>query len=192
MVGCASKPQIKSTSQEPLELASLTRWHASGRMAVSGNSNGGSGSFEWQQDGDTSEIHLRGPVGIGSLRVKLQGDSLLLESGDGVMQAEQAQAQLNARLGAEVPLKALRFWMLGIAVTKAATWNTTTQGRTLDEMNWMIDYQRFIEARGIQLPTKWVAHSQVNNQAHNETEDHPVGNTESVKVRVVVDRWTLQ
>src|SRR5687767_8646015 len=90
--GCAVSP--RTTAPVPTDLRELDRWQARGRLGVSGPENGGSGSFAWQQRGDRSDVQIRGPVGVGSVRLQLRGDparpDLILETSGGQRLEEQA------------------------------------------------------------------------------------------------------
>src|ERR1043165_543900 len=103
----------------PADPQQLQTWRATGRIGVSGEGGGGSGSFDWQQQADAANVQIRGPIGIGSVTLQLSGDpdnpQLRLQTGDQVLESEQAVAELEARLGAAVPAGRLRYWMLGVA-----------------------------------------------------------------------------
>src|SRR5262245_44465452 len=114
VAGCTTTQPRVST---PVSLESLANWQANGRIAVAGAQGAGSGNFEWQQADSASTIVIRGPIGIGSLRVSLDAEhpeQMRLELGDGrKLQADAAWAELEAQLGAPVPAANLRYWLLG-------------------------------------------------------------------------------
>jgi outer membrane lipoprotein LolB len=171
--GCAVSP---STVSVPADLRELDRWQARGRLGVSGPESGGSGSFDWQQRGDRSDVQIRGPVGVGSVRLQLRGDDLTLETSGGQRLEEQAAwNELEARLGAPVPAGSLRYWMLGLAAPGEHRWHEeNSEGVvTLEQGGWRIDYQRYSTEPGARVPVKMNA----SNGAS--------------RVRIVVDRWRL-
>ena len=89
----------------------LNRWTASGRMAVAAGNDGGSGSFDWIQDGEISRLDLRGPLGVGAVRLRVAPGTLSLADGSGqVLDANLARANQQARLGANLPWDHLRYW----------------------------------------------------------------------------------
>jgi outer membrane lipoprotein LolB len=164
----------------PGDLHELQQWQASGRIGVAGPDNGGSGSFEWQQRGDRAEVQIRGPVGIGSVRLQVAGDAenpdLKLETGNGnVLESQAAWDELEVRLGATLPAGSLRFWMLGIAAPGEHRWSDAGPAgeKTLEQDGWRIDYQRYSDEPGARMPMRITATS---------------GET---RVRIVVDRWRL-
>ena len=180
MTGCASMGSRPSGGVVPGDLRELQQWAASGRIGVVGRDNGGSGSFDWQQRGDRAEVQIRGPVGIGSVRLQVAGDaanpSMTLETGNGnVLESQAAWDELEARLGASLPAGSLRFWMLGIAAPGEHRWSEAGAGgeKTLEQDGWRIDYQRYSDVPGAHMPMRI-------NATSGET-----------RVRIVVDRWRL-
>jgi len=57
-----------------------------------------------------AEVHLSGPFGIGALVLKRGPDGLSL---NGAPPSGEVLAQLQQRLGFDLPLDHLRFWLLG-------------------------------------------------------------------------------
>jgi outer membrane lipoprotein LolB len=179
LAGCATAPKQPGAAAT-VDLAQLDRWQARGRLGVSGPENGGSGSFDWQQRGDRTEVQIRGPVGVGSVRLQLRGDpaspELKLETADGrKLESSAAWDELEARLGAPVPAASLRYWILGLAAPGEHQWHEpTSEGVvTLEQAGWRIDYQRYSTEPGARVPVKLSA----SNGA--------------ARVRIVVDRWQL-
>lgn len=172
LTGCSLTPRIEPVAnREPSE---LTNWQASGRIAVAGANTGGSGSFVWQQQGARAQVQMHGPIGIGSLKLTLTDEIIRIETADGqVFEANEAQAELTARLGAYVPARNLRYWLVGVAAPSEHQWSNSADTATLIQENWRIDYQRYGVTSGTRLPTKLVA---VNGPA---------------RVRIVIDRWAL-
>jgi outer membrane lipoprotein LolB len=168
--GCATPPH-PTTARSPSE---LHNWQASGRIAVSGANNGGSGSFNWDQRGTAADVRLRGPVGVGSLHLKLSDDALTIETGKGErFDAEQAEIELAERLGAQVPARDLRYWLVGMPAPGENEWVGEGDSATLIQHQWRIEY-RFASTSGVKLPTRLIATSG------------------PAKVRIVVDKWTIE
>lgn len=176
--GCTTAPTRPVAV--PADLHDLDRWQARGRLGVSGPESGGSGSFDWQQRGDRADVQIRGPVGIGSVRLQMRGDSakpaLKLETSDGrTLESDAAWNELEQRLGAFVPAGNLRFWMLGLAAPGEHQWHEQNEEGivTLEQNGWRIDYQRYSTEPGARVPVKMNATSG------------------DARVRIVVDRWQL-
>jgi len=182
--GCAVTPKQPAGVPGNVDLAQLDTWQARGRLGVSGPETGGSGSFDWQQHGERTELQIRGPVGVGSVRLQLRGNpehpELKLETADGrKLESTDAWNELEARLGAPVPAGNLRYWILGLAAPGEHVWHTQSSDGssdgivTLEQGGWRIDYQRYSTEPGARVPVKLSA----SNGA--------------ARVRIVVDRWRL-
>ena len=62
-----------------------------------------------------SNLALDGPLGIGGLRVELDGQEIGIETSRGEkLDGDAARAELERRLGFALPLAELRWWLLGI------------------------------------------------------------------------------
>ncbi|MFL6551222.1 MAG: lipoprotein insertase outer membrane protein LolB [Povalibacter sp.] len=177
--GCATQAP-RPQQPVPQNLSELNGWQARGRIGVSGGQGGGSGSFDWQQQGEHADVQIRGPVGIGSVQLQVDGSAqdpeVKLRTADGTtLESQDAWNELEARLGAPVPAGNLRFWMLGIAAPGEHEWHQAdAQGVTaLDQGGWRIEYQQFSETPGARVPTKISAASG------------------ATRVRIVIDRWQL-
>ena len=177
--GCAHVAQ-RPQGPIPADLSQLDQWQARGRIGVSSAAGGGSGSFQWQQRGDETDVRISGPVGIGSVRLQVQGDpanpDVSLETSDGVrLESQAAWDELEARLGASVPAGRLRFWMLGVAAPGEHQWQQVEgqDAKILDQDGWRIDYQKYSDDPGAHMPVRMRASS---------------GET---RVRIVVDQWQL-
>lgn len=174
LAGCATVPRIEGPAQAT-DLATLENWSASGRIAVAAAGSGGSGSFEWQQQGERSDVRIQGPVGIGGLNLQLEGDRVRLEASDGRrLEADAAWTELERRLGVAVPARNLRYWLLGIPAPGEFAWLPVEPPlATLEQAAWRIAYERFGDSSGTRLPTRLTATS---------------GDS---RVRLIVDRWLL-
>ena len=177
--GCAHQP-TRPSGPLPADLSQLEHWQSRGRIAVSAAENGGSGSFTWNQDRDQSNIDIHGPIGIGSVNLKLRGDpsrpQVELRTAKGeVFEGDAAWRELEATLGASVPAGYLRYWMLGIPAPGDHQWiSQDPQGSsTLEQSGWQIEYQQYSEDRGARVPMRIRA---VSGDA---------------RVRIVIDAWQL-
>ena len=176
IAGCATPSRAPESTARP-DPGVLRQWSASGRLALSAGGEGGSGAFVWEQRDDTSQLDLRGPFGTGALRILATPDSLSMADGAGRnLDAAAARAELQARLGADLPWNNLRYWMLGVPapdqpaeVTDAAA----APWRVIEQSGWRIGYDAFATTNGLSLPQRFTA------------------TQGEVRVRVVVDAWSV-
>jgi outer membrane lipoprotein LolB len=175
--GCAGTgPRMPQSA--PTQLESVAQWQAKGRIAVAGSEGGGSGSFDWQQQHTQTDVTIRGPIGIGSLRVRLDGEHperARLQLGDGrQLESQAAWAELEARLGAPVPAQYLRYWLLGLAAPGPHEWlERSDAGATLLQEGWRIEFLKYMDVNGLRTPSQIKATSG------------------AARIRLVIDRWRL-
>lgn len=176
LAGCATpSPRV----QPPIEnLATLAHWQANGRIAIAGAAGGGSGSFQWQQARGDSEIAIRGPIGVGSLRVRLDAEhpqAMQLQLSDGrELQSDAAWSELERRLGAAVPAANLRYWLLGLAAPGQHEWVEQGEGSAvLLQDGWRIEFLEFKVVNGQRTPTRIKA------------------TQGPARIRLVIEKWRL-
>lgn len=174
LAGCVAPPRPPESATRP-DPDVLTQWSASGRMAIAAGTDGGSGSFDWAQDGTTSRLDLRGPLGAGAVRLVVTPEALSLADGSGrVLDAGAARADLQGRLGADLPWDHLRYWLLGVpapGVEATVRDQDAAPWRVIEQAGWRLAYDSFEVVGGLSLPKRLTAER------------------DSVRVRVIVDAW---
>ncbi len=123
LAGCRTAPPVAVAGPGPdapwpeqrAALEKLDRYGLNGRVAVAANGQGFSASLRYQQLPRRSDLALDGPLGIGGLRVMLDGETLEIATSRGEkLDGADARAELERRLGFTLPLSELRWWLLGI------------------------------------------------------------------------------
>lgn len=183
---CATLTAVKSASPE-LErqwathrqnLGQFRSWDISGRLGIQAADEGWHVSFRWQQgDAELYHITLSGPLGQESAELQgtSQGVTLLLADGHSVTAMDPDELLLR-QLGWRLPIKGLYYWVRGLPVPDAAeAHGLDGQGRLqwLEQSGWHISYRRYDDVSGQDFPTKIFLDSS------------------QVKVRLVIDEWTL-
>jgi outer membrane lipoprotein LolB len=167
----APAPLHEGWEQRVAELQKLDSWQLDGRAAVAVGTQGWQANLNWRQRGDAAEVHLSGPLGVGALVLKRSPSGLSLNDAP---PSDAVLAQLQDRLGFELPIDHLRFWLLGIPDPSAAfelKRNGEDRALQLTQGEWTIDYDRYVPVDGDVLP------------------GHLVMGREGVRVRIGVDRW---
>jgi len=170
----APAPVASGWEQRVADLQGLSSWRLAGRAAVAAGTQGWQATLNWQQSGAWAEVHLSGPFGVGALTLKRTPDGFSL---NGAPPSDAVLPQLQERLGFELPVDHLRFWLLGVPDPSAAfELKRNDQGRAsqLTQDDWTIDYDRYMPVDGDILPA------------------HLVLARAGVRVRIVVDRWEPQ
>ena len=177
LAGCAGLTGQAPVPASTAGLAALSAWTATGRLAVAAGSEGGSGGFVWQQRGPETRLAVRGPLGAGAFEVTSDGEELEVTDAAGKMLGSEAREALRARLGADLPLSSLRYWMIGLpdpASTAQVTESHGTPLRIIDQHGWTIAYDAFASTDGVALPSRVTATSG------------------DVRLRLTVTNWRLQ
>ena len=159
--GCATTPPVVEAPDwgtRQAELWGLHDWRMTGRVAFTVAGEGGSASIDWRQSGQVSDLAVSGPLGVGSLRAILDPAGLRLEDGrGGRLVGGEAERALAARLGADVPVGSLRYWVLGTpAPDLPAEETVAADGRAsgFTQDGWRIVVGRYEPTPGGALPTR--------------------------------------
>lgn len=148
-------------------------WEFAGRAAVAVDTQGWQANLNWRQRDQSSELHLSGPLGVGAMVLRLDGDALSLDGGPA---GPQTLAAVQQRLGFDAPLAQLRYWLLGIPDPSSpyvVTVNSADRAHHLEQSGWSVDYDRYMPNRGDTLPA------------------HLVLRRDRVRVRIIIDQWSL-
>jgi outer membrane lipoprotein LolB len=159
--------------QRLVDLQHANAWQLDGRAAVAVGTQGWQASLNWRQQGAATELHLAGPLGVGALVLKATPEGVSL---NGAPPSDAVRAQLQDRLGFELPLDDLRYWLLGIpdpGTAFAMARNAQDRAQQLTQAGWTVDYDRYLPVNGDLLPARVVL------------------SREGVRVRIAVDHWAL-
>jgi outer membrane lipoprotein LolB len=157
--------------QREAALQRAAAWQLDGRVAVTVGRQGWQASLDWNQAGESSEAHVAGPLGIGALVLTKSPAGLTLNGappGDAVLQ------QLQERLGFDLPVDELRFWLLGVpnpGEPSELTRNPQDRAQHLTQAGWSVDYDRYVGVDGDSLPVRVVM------------------SRDDVRVKIAVDHW---
>jgi outer membrane lipoprotein LolB len=184
LAGCATvpvqapEPQGPGTLQEHAEaLAALTSWRLSGRAAIRTPSQAGTVSMLWQQQEETYNVELRAPWGAGTVKVSGDPSGVLLRTSNGVQEYASAPRELLRRhSGLDLPLEALRYWLLGLPVPGVAAEPSVDERGLLSELRqhgWRIRYLNYGTFEDLALPTRLYLSG------------------EGIEVRIAVQEWML-
>jgi outer membrane lipoprotein LolB len=176
IAGCATTraPFAPSPWEQRLQfLQAAHDWRLDGRAAVAFGAGGWQASLTWTQAGDASEVHLAGPLGIGAQVLRLTPAGLTV---NGAPADGDVLARLEERVGFELPLAELRYWLLGVpdpGTPGDLTRNALDRAGQLRQDGWVIDYDRYGRSGGDWLPL------------------HLAMTREAVRVRIVIDQWSF-
>jgi outer membrane lipoprotein LolB len=153
-------------------LYQLERWSFEGRLALTGINDSWSASINWGHRPDDEKIKLSGPLGQGATVILLTGDLVTIDRGDGRAQSStQPEAFINQQLGMFVPVRSLRYWVVGLP-EPASAYVETVAG--FKQAGWLIEYKQMQPVDDQSMPRKIT----VTN--------------EQVKLKLILDEWVLQ
>jgi outer membrane lipoprotein LolB len=180
LAGCAVQrgvdlPPMPDWDARREVLAGLGEWEFRGRVGVSAGEEGFNANLRWWQKGDLFRASLSGPLGIGTVRLEGNADTVTVTDNDGeVTQLEDADQDLYEMYGWTLPVASLRFWALGIPDPRTpAQTEFGAGGRVsrLEQRNWTVQISDYSEGGGQPMPRRLTA------------VDH------DTRVRLVIDRW---
>jgi outer membrane lipoprotein LolB len=183
LAGCRTlPPSVPGTSapwpERRPQLQALSRFQLKGRVALSASGNGFNANLRWSQEQARSQIALEGPLGVGGMQIIANGSDLDVVMPHGERISNQAaRAELTARLGFDVPIERLRYWVLGVPdPAQPAEEALDPSGQRLKSLvqdGWHIDYDEYTSASGQPLPARLTLQR------------------EAVRVRLLVEDWRL-
>jgi outer membrane lipoprotein LolB len=178
LAGCATPRREPQPAGVPVawiqritQLEHAASWQLDGRAAAALGQQGWQASLHWQQKGASSDLHLAGPLGMGATEIKVTSEGLSI---NGASPSAAAMMQLQDKLGFDLPLDNLRYWLLGIpdpSIPFDLTRNAQDRALKLSQAGWTIDYDEYMPANGDLLPKRLVL------------------NRADARVRIAVDRW---
>lgn len=193
--GCASTasfPPVENPAAvwqaRQLALSPIVAWKIQGRLSVRTAKEGGQASLLWVRDGAQQRMDITGPLGRGHLRLTQNDNGAELRDADQkTWRADNAEQLLYRTTGWWLPLDGLNYWVLGLPMPhEPATEELDDQGRlkTLIQSGWEIQFIEYARHDALDLPRKFFVKRKIASTEQTAT-------AESVEVRFVVERWTL-
>src|SRR5882724_8347259 len=137
-------PPSVSWEQRVTALQQAHGWRLDGRAAVAIGTQGWQATLNRRQSGMLAEVHLSGPFGIGALALKQGPDGLSL---NGAPPSDAVLAQVKEKLGFDLPLENLHYWLLGVP-NPASTFDLSRNGQdraaALTQAGWSVAYDRYL------------------------------------------------
>jgi len=142
-------------------LEKLDRYGLSGRVAVAAQGQGFSASLRYQRQSQSSNLALDGPLGIGGLRVELEGEGIAIATSRGEkLDGQAARDELERRLGFQLPLTELRWWLLGLPAPGEVSINQDAGNgeiRDFTQNGWHVSINSRAPGLGFALPQRLTA-----------------------------------
>ena len=174
LAGCATSPILSDAEYKRAgrqHLYELERWEFQGRFAVQDARDSWSANISWRHQADIDRLKLSGPLGQGAVEIVLTDGHIIIDRGDGDAEFSDNPDELIQRnLGVFVPVKALRYWVLGLP-RKGDHFIEIKDG--FIQSGWSVSIPKLMKADDQLMPHKLVV-------ANKET-----------KLKLIVDQWKL-
>ncbi len=142
------------------QLDNLQHWALQGSILIKHQRQSWHARLHWQQQGQGRyQINVFSPLGAGVGRLQGTPEQSVFTTAQGeVHRAKSAEALLMRELGWQLPLAGLQSWLKGVPAQNLAV-SALTRDRyqrldALQQQGWRIDYQRYSQVQGMQLPSQ--------------------------------------
>ena len=117
--GCSTTPvgaaaQVDALQARIARLQGIQNWEASGRIALTTETQALTGSVRWRQVPDRSELMMHSALGQGSVQIVSTPHQAIAMMGTGeTYTAPTAEELIERQLGYVVPVSGLQNWLVG-------------------------------------------------------------------------------
>lgn len=181
LAGCATVrpsvdlPPLTTWELRQEVLGAVSDWAFRGRIAVKSGDEGFNGKFSWEQSGEAFLATVSGPLGIGTVKLEGNGQTVILTDKNGAETVlTDPESDLYLRNGWTIPVNSLRYWALGVpdpGHPAETDINDSGQLVSLEQSDWAIKVSRYQQSAGQQMP-------------RTLTVTNP-----DTRVRLVIDKW---
>ena len=102
-----------ATSHAPINL-DLTSWSFNGKLSIEESGRSRVVNIDWHQRGNSSNIYLNGPLGIGNVHIRATGNKLVVGTGGNSQVFPLDQDPVIESTSFRLPWKRLTYWAQGL------------------------------------------------------------------------------
>jgi outer membrane lipoprotein LolB len=174
-MGGAVAPRLPEAQQQ---LYRIKAWKLEGRIAVKSGNEGWNANLFWEHEDGQDRLRIYGPFSQGAVSIIVQSDLVYINEGNGVVSSSRDPDDLlKKRLGFTVPLRSMRYWVLGLPAPDTE-YHAETDGKGgfkgFEQQSWMLDFTSFENVGQFVMPQKMTIR----------------GN--AVSLKLVVDEWVFK
>ncbi len=156
---------------ERSEFYDLNQWSFSGRLAIVDAKESWTANLEWQHHKQEDRLKLSGVLGQGSLVIIVTEQAVILDRGDGkTLQSNDINAFIEQQLGVAIPVKSLRYWVLGLTNPDK---DFVSLADGFEQEHWIIQYLQMQQVNKKWMPRKLKAMR------------------DKMRLKLVIDHWIL-
>lgn len=175
LLGLAACSEMPVKSGQPFQVSErahlyqLKNWSFDGRLSLTDGQESWSAAIEWQHSEKKDEIKLSGPLGQGGVLIILTDELVIIDRGDDkITQSNQVDEFISQQLGVFVPVRALRYWVLGLTQPETAV----------------------LELEDGFVQSKWTVHYLQMQQSGKEWLPRKINVEQAqAKLKLVIDQW---
>lgn len=154
----ASEAQAARWQEHWRRVAALPAWGAAGRFGIHAGGGGVHGDFDWRQAGGRFALELRGPFGLGAVRLEgdlATGEATLADGGE-VRRGRLADL-LRERVGFDLPVRALLHLARGVPLAEDAgaaevLLDGEARAARIRQRGWQVEYRDYSCCEEPRLP----------------------------------------
>lgn len=102
-----------ATRHDPTD-PDLAYWRFDGKLSIQEGGRSRVVNIDWQQRGDSSDIHLNGPFGIGDVHIRVIGNQLIIDAAGNPQVYSLDQDLVIEGDSFRLPWKQLTYWVQGL------------------------------------------------------------------------------
>lgn len=151
-------PVNSEWEQRKAVLQSLNHWEFTGSINVRDANEAHSSRIRWRQQDEQYRINLWGTFNIGATEINGRpGEVRIDQQGEEPVITESPEEMLYQRIGYELPVTELNFWIKGIPApghSEAMNFAENLQLLGFEQAGWRIDYLGYTNIGTESLPTR--------------------------------------
>ena len=167
----AEKPQQNYQMSGRQGLRAPDTWKFEGRIVMSNEKDSVTAAIMWKHRLALDEIDLTGPLAQGHVKISVTASKLQIDDGDQVHSFDGDPEQIMAeQLGIQVPVRSLRYWVLGLNDPNAVFVQAEDGFR---QLGWFVKYKSMQKVKELDLPYKMGVEN------------------ERTRLKLIVDQWDI-
>ncbi len=171
---CSFAPEKPIEGYQLAEMQHLQKqgnWNFEGRLAMVDEKDSVSASISWRHQPERDDIELAGPLAQGRIAISVTPGGVVVDDGDHRQEYNGAvDAIVAEQLGVDMPVNALKFWVLGVNDPKQSV---VEQEGGFFQGGWLVRYREMQRVNAEWLPKKITAEK------------------DKTRIKLIVDQWNL-
>ena len=148
-----------------------TAWYFEGRLAFASDKESMSGNINWRHGVGRDDIEIVGPLAQGRVLISVVPNGVSIDDGESVQTfSGSANDILQLQLGMDVPVDALKYWVLG---ESDPAHSFIAQDEGFFQQGWVVRIKEMQQVKDWRLPKRLLLEN------------------DKTRIKIIVDRWDL-